>query len=177
MLKPEVDVQVEELRLTQAQSAAAETLLIASDKKKGKAKKDIVAALPTQNGQGDSLSINSSILQVVTSTLCFTDVCAKLPLLSIKSEAGLAWRSCHAKADMHLWSHKSFRRHIYALENSRLGKPIGFRKEGSRKGMSSCRITGKLYWSWPRMHRGQRNLAAGIRATPRTPPSGGMRSL
>ncbi|CAK0782901.1 hypothetical protein CVIRNUC_006096 [Coccomyxa viridis] len=56
-------LKVEELRLTQAQSAAAETPLIASDKKKGKSKKGSAAALPTQNGLGDSLSIDSSILQ------------------------------------------------------------------------------------------------------------------
>ena len=39
-----------------------------SGKKKGKAKKD-AAPLPTQNGESDSLSINSGILQVLGSHL------------------------------------------------------------------------------------------------------------
>jgi len=57
-------VQIEEQRLTQWQIAAAEVPLISSSKKKGKAKKDTAKPLPTQNGEGDSLSINSGILQV-----------------------------------------------------------------------------------------------------------------
>ncbi len=93
MLKPEVSVQVEELRLTQAQSAAAETPLIASDKKKGKSKKGSAAALPTQNGLGDSLSIDSSILQVISITLSFTAVCSVFPLQSISLK--LAWHGDH----------------------------------------------------------------------------------
>ena len=87
MLKSEVDMQVEELRLTQAQRAAAETPRTASGNKKGKAKKSVAAALPTQNGQADSLSINSSILQVMRITLSFIGVCA-LPLLQ---SMNLSW--------------------------------------------------------------------------------------
>ena len=86
-------MQVEELRLTQAQSAAAETLLVASDKKKGKPKKGTTAALPAQNGQGDSLSINSSILQVISTTLSFIAVCSLFPLQSISLK--LAWHDDH----------------------------------------------------------------------------------
>ena len=56
--------QVEEQRLTQAQSAAAEVPLVASSKKK-KGKKNAGTSLPTQNGEGDSLSINSGILLVI----------------------------------------------------------------------------------------------------------------
>ena len=98
MLKPEVNAQVEELRLTQAQSAAAETPLMASDKKKGKAKKGTAAALPTQNGQGDSLSINSSILQVISITLSFTAVCSVFPLQSISLK--LAWHAMIAMPNL-----------------------------------------------------------------------------
>ena len=54
---------MEEQRLTQAQSAAAEVPLIPSSRKK-KGKKDAGTPLPTQNGEGDSLSINSGILLV-----------------------------------------------------------------------------------------------------------------
>jgi len=57
-------VQIEEQKLTQSQSAAAEVPLISSSNKKGKAKKDTAKPLPTQNGERDSLSINSGILQV-----------------------------------------------------------------------------------------------------------------
>ena len=98
VLKPELNMQVEELRLTQAQNAAAETPLIASDKKKGKAKKGAAAALPTQNGQGDSLSINSSILQVKSSTLCFINICAVLLLQSMSLK--LAWHGDHGMPNL-----------------------------------------------------------------------------
>ena len=57
-------LQVEEQRLTQAQSAAAETPVVSSGSEKGKVKKEAGTPLPTQNGEGDSLSINSGILQV-----------------------------------------------------------------------------------------------------------------
>lgn len=55
---------MEEQRLTQAQSAAAEVPLISSSKKK-RGKKDVGTPLPTQNGEGDSMSINSGILLVI----------------------------------------------------------------------------------------------------------------
>ena len=55
---------MEEQRLTQAQSAAAEVPLVSSSRKK-KGKKDAGTPLPTQNGEGDSLSINSGILLVI----------------------------------------------------------------------------------------------------------------
>ena len=59
--------QVEEQRLTQAQSAAAEAPLISVSKKK-RGKKDAGTPLPTQNGEGDSLSINSGILLVISAS-------------------------------------------------------------------------------------------------------------
>ena len=171
-------MQVEELRLTQAQSAAAEAPQTASGNKKGKAKKTIAAALPTQNGQADSLSINSSILQVMSITLCFIGVCA---MLLLQSSSILSWLGVAEYGRPSLTWICSIIKLPDAIP-APWRMPSGRGSRLARAGKECMRAfqrrtTGQLCWSWPRMHRGQRSLAAGTRATPRTPPSGGMRSL
>ena len=65
--------QVEEQRLTQAQSAAAEVPLISSGKKKKKGKQNAGTPLPIRNGEGDSLSTNSGVLLVTSAKVPSAD--------------------------------------------------------------------------------------------------------
>jgi hypothetical protein len=65
-------VQAEDERLTQAQNVSDEKVKKAKSTPGGK--KELVAAVPTQNQEADSLSINSSVLQVCSISICLLEL-------------------------------------------------------------------------------------------------------
>lgn len=89
-------IQAEEERLTTAQLASDEK------QKMGRlAAGEAAAPLPTQNGEGDSLSINSGILQVATShkTFCIWSSFLPCPPPYLSQSAhGFSKSACHRLA-------------------------------------------------------------------------------